>query len=199
MPVRERCVTVYQHACLQITGILFSLIFGGTPVFAAKEVGVRHEGVTQLVGRVISTPCSIVMSNRYQTVDFSPLTMTKLSTAVEREQQTRPFDIELRDCGSVYSTIDSKTWVIRFDGHAARNIYAFVLQGPSQGLGVSVLDNTKNILIPGESYPLFKSVLRQGKSGQTLFLRYFLRLELTGKPLQAGSYQGLVRFFIDYQ
>ncbi|MEQ4672417.1 type 1 fimbrial protein, partial [Providencia manganoxydans] len=90
-------MTVYQHACLQITGILFSLIFGGTPVFAAKEVGVRHEGVTQLVGRVISTPCSIVMSNRYQTVDFSPLTMTKLSTAVEREQQTRPFDIELRD------------------------------------------------------------------------------------------------------
>nr|WP_237611675.1 MULTISPECIES: fimbrial protein [Proteus] len=159
----------------------------------------RHEGVTQLVGSVISTPCSIVMSNRYQTVDFSSLTMTKLSTAVEREQQTRPFDIELRDCGSVYSTIDSKTWTIRFDGQGADNIHAFVLQGPSQGLGVSVLDNTKNILIPGESYPLFKSVLRQGKSGQTLFLRYFLRLELTGKPLQAGSYQGLVRFFIDYQ
>ncbi|XWR69721.1 hypothetical protein AHYW_002803 [Providencia manganoxydans] len=199
MPVRERWVAVYQHVGLQITGILFSLIFGGTPVFAAKEVGMRHEGVTQLVGSVISTPCSIVMSNRYQTVDFSSLTMTKLSTAVEREQQTRPFDIELRDCGSVYSTIDSKTWTIRFDGQGADNIHAFVLQGPSQGLGVSVLDNTKNILIPGESYPLFKSVLRQGKSGQTLFLRYFLRLELTGKPLQAGSYQGLVRFFIDYQ
>ncbi|OHT25075.1 fimbrial protein [Providencia stuartii] len=187
-------MAVYQHVGLQITGILFSLIFGGTPVFAAKEVGMRHEGVTQLVGSVISTPCSIVMSNRYQTVDFSSLTMTKLSTAVEREQQTRPFDIELRDCGSVYSTIDSKTWTIRFDGQGADNIHAFVLQGPSQGLGVSVLDNTKNILIPGESYPLFKSVLRQGKSGQTLFLRYFLRLELTGKPLQAGSYQGLVRF-----
>ncbi|EOH6342441.1 fimbrial protein, partial [Providencia stuartii] len=23
--------------------------------------------------------------------------------------------------------------------------------------------------------------------------------ELTGQPIQAGSYQGLVRFFIDYQ
>lgn len=192
-------MAVYQHVGLQITGILFSLIFGGTSVFAAKEVGMRHEGVTQLVGSVISTPCSIVMSNRYQTVDFSTLTITKLATAVEREQQTRPFDIELRDCGSVYSSIDSKTWTIRFDGQSADDIHAFVLQGPSQGLGVSVLDNTKNVLIPGETYPLFESVLRQGKSGQTLFLRYFLRLELTGKPLQAGSYQGLVRFFIDYQ
>lgn len=192
-------MAVYQHVGLQITGILFSLILSGTSAFAAKEVGMRHEGVTQLVGSVISTPCSIVMSNRYQTVDFSALTMTKLATAVEREQQTRPFDIELRDCGSVYSSIDSKTWTIRFDGQSADDIHAFVLQGPSQGLGVSVLDNTKNVLIPGETYPLFESVLRQGKSGQTLFLRYFLRLELTGKPLQAGSYQGLVRFFIDYQ
>ncbi|CAK6617633.1 TPA: fimbrial protein [Providencia stuartii] len=192
-------MAVYQRVSLQTTGILFSLILGGTSAFGANEVGMRHEGVTQLVGSVISTPCSIVMSNRDQTVDFSSLTLTMLSTAVAREQQTRPFDIELRDCGSVYSTLDSKTWTIRFDGQGADNIDAFALQGPSQGLGVSVLDNTKNIVIPGEIYPLFDSVLRQGQSGQTLFLRYFLRLELTGKPLQAGRYHGLVRFFIDYQ
>ncbi|AFH94307.1 type 1 fimbrial protein [Providencia stuartii] len=192
-------MAVYQRVSLQTTGILFSLILGGTSAFGANEVGMRHEGVTQLVGSVISTPCSIVMSNRDQTVDFSSLTLTMLSTAVAREQQTRPFDIELRDCGSVYSTLDSKTWTIRFDGQGADNIDAFALQGPSQGLGVSVLDNTKNIVIPGETYPLFDSVLRQGQSGQTLFLRYFLRLELTGKPLQAGRYHGLVRFFIDYQ
>lgn len=192
-------MAVYQRVSLQTTGILFSLILGGTSAFGANEVGMRHEGVTQLVGSVISTPCSIVMSNRDQTVDFSSLTLTMLSTAVAREQQTRPFDIELRDCGSVYSTLDSKTWTIRFDGQGADNIDAFALQGPSQGLGVSVLDNTKNIVIPGETYPLFDSVLRQGQSGKTLFLRYFLRLELTGKPLQAGRYHGLVRFFIDYQ
>lgn len=192
-------MAVYQRVSLQTTGILFSLILGGTSAFGANEVGMRHEGVTQLVGSVISTPCSIVMSNRDQTVDFSSLTLTMLSTAVAREQQTRPFDIELRDCGSVYSTLDSKTWTIRFDGQGADNIDPFALQGPSQGLGVSVLDNTKNIVIPGETYPLFDSVLRQGQSGQTLFLRYFLRLELTGKPLQAGRYHGLVRFFIDYQ
>ncbi|EMF4711271.1 fimbrial protein [Providencia stuartii] len=192
-------MAVYQRVSLQTTGILFSLILGGSSAFGANEVGMRHEGVTQLVGSVISTPCSIVMSNRDQTVDFSSLTLTMLSTAVAREQQTRPFDIELRDCGSVYSTLDSKTWTIRFDGQGVDNIDAFALQGPSQGLGVSVLDNTKNIVIPGETYPLFDSVLRQGQSGQTLFLRYFLRLELTGKPLQAGRYHGLVRFFIDYQ
>lgn len=192
-------MAVYQGFGLQIIGVLFSFILGGTSVFGAEEIGVRHEGVTQLVGSVISTPCSIVMPNRYQTVDFSSLTMTMLSTAVQREQQTQPFEIELRDCGSLYTSIDSKTWTIRFDGQGAKNINAFVLQGPSKGLGVTVLDNTKNVLIPGEIYPLFDNMLRQSKSGQTLFLRYFLRLELTGQPLQAGSYKGLVRFFIDYQ
>ncbi|SUC78735.1 fimbrial protein StdA [Providencia stuartii] len=154
----------------------------------------RHEGVTKLVGSVISTPCSIVMSNRDQTVDFSSLTLTMLSTAVAREQQTRPFDIELRDCGSVYSTLDSKTWTIRFDGQGADNIDAFALQGPSQGLGVSVLDNTKNIVIPGETYPLFDSVLRQGQSGANpLFALFFTaradRKAATSRTLsRAGSF-----------
>ncbi|MBP6122348.1 MULTISPECIES: fimbrial protein [Providencia] len=192
-------MAVFQRFSLQITGVLLLFIFSMASGLGAKEIGMRHEGVTQLVGSVISTPCSIVMSNRYQTVDFSSLTLTKLSTAMVREQEARPFDIELRDCGSVYTSIDSKTWTIRFDGKRAENIDAFVLEGPSQGLGVSVLDNTKNTLIPGKAYPLFDSVLRQGKSGQTLFLRYFVQLELTGKPLQSGRYQGLVRFFIDYQ
>ncbi len=85
--------------------------------------------------------------------------------------------------------------MIRFDGQSVSNINAFILQGTSKGLGVSVLDNNKNALIPGETYPLFDSVLRQDKSGQILYLRYFLRLELTGEPLRAGDYQGLVRFF----
>lgn len=192
-------MAVYQRVCLQITGLLFSLILGETSAVGAKEIGIRHEGVTQLVGSVISTPCSIVMANRYQTVDFSSLTITMLSTLVGREQLARPFVIELRDCGSIYSSIDSKTWTIRFDGQGVDNINAFTLQGPSKGLGISLLDNAKNVLVPGEAYPLFDSVLRQNKSGETFFLRYFLRLELTGKPLQAGSYQGLVRFSIDYQ
>lgn len=192
-------MSVYQRVGLQITGIIFSLIVGGEPALGAKEIGMRHEGITQLVGSVISTPCSIVMPNREQTVDFSSLTMTMLSTAAAREQHTHSFEMELRDCGSVYSSIDSKTWTIRFEGQSVSNINAFVLEGPSEGLGVSVLDDTMNVLIPGENYPLFDSVLLQNKSGNTLILRYFLRLELTGKPLQAGSYQGLVRFFIDYQ
>ncbi|WP_300004061.1 fimbrial protein [uncultured Cedecea sp.] len=192
-------MTVYKSIGLQMTGSLFLLVLSITAALAAKEVGMRNEGVTQLVGSVISTPCSIVMKDRYQAVDFSSLTMPMLSAVVEREKRIRPFEIELRDCGNVYNVIDSKTWMIRFDGQNANDINAFILQGPSQGLGVSVLDNTKNMLIPGETYPLFDSVLRQGKSGETLFLRYFLQLELTGKPLEAGSYRGLVRFFIDYQ
>ena len=72
------------------------------------------------------------------------------------------------------------------------------MQGTSKGLGVSVLDNNKNALIPGETYPLFDSVLRQDKSGQILYLRYFLRLELTGEPLRAGDYQDWF-VFIHYQ
>nr|WP_274706613.1 fimbrial protein [Proteus mirabilis] len=193
----EKKVAIYRRIGLQVIGSLLSLISSTALAFDPKVI--EHEGSTYLVGSVISTPCSIVMSNRYQTVDFSSLTLAMLSSKEKRKQQTLPFEIELRDCGSIYTSIDSKTWMIRFDGQSVSNINAFILQGTSKGLGVSVLDNNKNALIPGETYPLFDSVLRQDKSGQILYLRYFLRLELTGEPLRAGDYQGLVRFFIHYQ
>ncbi|WP_249718707.1 fimbrial protein [Proteus faecis] len=167
--------------------------------YAANGVGTRYEGKTQIVGSVIATPCSIIMKNRYQTVDFSSLTLEELSTTTSRESLIKPFYIELKDCGSLYSLKDSKAWVIRFDGKSSEYINAFILQGPSKGLGISVLDNTKNILMPGRNYPLFNNVLRKDKSGNTFLLRYFLRLELTGMPFKAGNYQGLIRFFIDYQ
>lgn len=186
-------MAIYRRIGLQVISSLLSLISSTALAFDPKVI--EHEGSTYLVGSVISTPCSIVMSNRYQTVDFSSLTLAMLSSKEKREQQTLPFEIELRDCGSIYTSIDSKTWMIRFDGQSVSNINAFILQGTSKGLGVSVLDNNKNVLIPGETYPLFDSVLRQDKSGQILYLRYFLRLELTGEPLRAGDYQGLVRFF----
>ncbi|WP_151979795.1 fimbrial protein [Acinetobacter guerrae] len=182
-----------------LVGISFSLFLAVSPALNAKEIGLRNLGKAELIGSVISTPCSIVMPNRDQTVNFLPSTLPMLSNALVREQQIQSFEIELRDCGSAYNAIDTKTWSIRFDGYNANNINAFVLQGPSQGLGVSLLDNEMNTLKMGESYSLFESLSRYDKDGQVIFLRYFLRLEPTGKPLQAGSYQGLVRFFIDYQ
>lgn len=188
----------YQSFALQIISSLIALIIAVTNA-KAVEIGVRNEGTAQIIGSVISTPCSIVMQNRYQAVNFSSLTFDMLATQAAREAHVTPFEIELRDCGSVFDSIDSKTWTIRFDGKQAENISAFLLQGPSRGLGVAVLDNGKNKIIPGGIYPLYNNVLRRDKSGKTLFLRYFLQLELTGQPIQAGSYQGLVRFFIDYQ
>lgn len=188
-----------QRFILQLISSFLVFHSGISISYSANEIGMRHEGNAQLVGSVISTPCSIVMKDRYQTVDFSSLTLAALSSTSYREQYSQPFEIELHDCGSIYSLIDSKTWSVRFDGQSAEHINAFVLQGPSKGLGVSVLDDSKQILTPGHYYPLYDSVLRQEKSGQTLFLRYFLQLELTGEPIQAGNYQGLIRFFIDYQ
>ena len=190
-------MTIYQR--IRVISLIFMSFSNFETAFAAKKVGMKHEGITQLAGSVIAAPCSIVMNNRYQTVNFTPLALNRLSTKAQREQHTHPFEIELRDCGSVYSNIDSKTWTIRFDGKSTENIEAFALQGPSQGLGVSVLDSEKKILTPGKNYSLFNSELRSDSAGDTLFLRYFMQLELTGMPIQAGDYQGLVSFFIDYQ
>ncbi|EKT57572.1 fimbrial protein [Providencia sneebia] len=194
-------MTSYLYKELRLTIILFFLLAFFNSVVEAKEIKLsKYLGHTKIIGSVVSSPCSIVMKDRYQTIDFSSLTMTELSTALEREQHNLPFEIELRDCGSIYSAVDKKTWFVRFEGNTAENINAFTLKGASQGLGVSVLDNKLNILVPGQLYPLIKNVLYDDtKHGQSLFLRYFLRLELTGKPLQAGNYQGLIRFFIDYQ
>lgn len=106
----------YQYVFSYIPKILMGLICGYSISVHAGQVGSRHQGATELVGRVVSTPCSIVMKNRYQTVDFSSLTLTMLSTQAQRNQKIQPFEIELRDCGSLYSSLDSKTWLIRFEG-----------------------------------------------------------------------------------
>lgn len=189
----------YQYVFSYIPKILMGLICGYSISVHAGQVGSRHQGATELVGRVVSTPCSIVMKNRYQTVDFSSLTLTMLSTQAQRNQKIQPFEIELRDCGSLYSSLDSKTWLIRFEGQHVENMNIFSLRGASQGLGISVLDKSMNILIPSHSYPLLNNELQKDKLGNSLLLNYFLRLELTGKPIQAGSYKGLIRFFIDYK
>lgn len=199
MHIEENKVLTYLFDVQKFVPILLIYFCGNFAAFGAKDIGVRHEGTAQMIGSVIAAPCSIMMKDRFQTVDFSSLALNLLSTKVSREEHSQPFEIELSNCGSLFSSLDSKTWVIRFDGHRASQINAFVLQGPSEGLGISVLDNTMQTLNPGESYSLFGYGLKQGKSGQTLVLRYFLQLELTGKPLQAGHYQGLIRFFIDYQ
>lgn len=200
MCVWRKAVSVYKQIGHQITRLIVLSIFGCFSLHSIVNAqNFTFNGVTKLMGNVIATPCSIVMQDRYQTINFSPLTLTMLATPSERERYNQPFIIELRDCGSVYSSVDSKTWLIRFDGQSAQHVNAFVLQGPSRGLGISVLDDKQQILIPNQNYLLSNSVLRQGKSGQTLFLRYFLQLELTGQPIHAGSYQGLIRFFIDYQ
>ncbi|MFN6887148.1 type 1 fimbrial protein, partial [Proteus mirabilis] len=59
-------MAIYRRIGLQLIGSLLSLISSTALAFDPKVI--EHEGSTYLVGSVISTPCSIVMSNRYQTV-----------------------------------------------------------------------------------------------------------------------------------
>ncbi|MDR2241686.1 MULTISPECIES: fimbrial protein [Providencia] len=191
---------VYQRVTRQLAQLMTITILTCLMISeAAANKKIELDGSATLKGIVIATPCSVVIENRFQTIDFSPLAIPLLGTKLQREQHNQPFIIELRDCGSLYSLLDSKTWSIRFAGETAEHIDAFVLRGASQGLGVSVLDSRFNTLIPGQYYPLVNNVLQQDKSGKALYLQYFLRLELTGRPIQAGNYQGLIRFFIDYQ
>lgn len=192
-------MSICQRVMVFIVKTIVILMGYSSLGLTADKVGIKHQGIAEITGKVVSTPCSIRMKDRYQSIHFTSLTLNALSTEVQREQTLLPFDIELHDCGSVYSRIDTKTWTIQFQGQPAENISAFVLQGPSQGLGVTLLNNDKQVLNPGQYYPLYNSVSRQDKAGQVLILRYFMQLALTGKPIQAGDYHGLIRFFIDYQ
>ncbi|EKT0592927.1 fimbrial protein [Morganella morganii] len=179
-----------------ITAIILGCI---TSAAYAGDAVLRKAGSARLTGTVISAPCSIAMKNRFQAVNITPLTLTVLSSSAVRDRYTQPFEIELRGCGSRFSSVDHKTWIIRFDGIRADNTDAFELQGPSRGLGISLSDNTRQLLTPGNNYPVHNSILRTDKSGNSLFLRYFIKPELTGMPLEAGSYQGLIRFSVNYE
>lgn len=193
-------VSIYQRSirCMALMITLGCVSFTG---YAKNTVDgfIQKAGTARLTGSVISSPCTIVMKSRYQAVNITPLTLTLLSESVNRDKYRQPFEIELQGCSSHFSSVDSKTWIIRFDGIRTENIDAFELQGPSRGLGVSLHDNTMKLLTPGTSYQLYNSMLLTDKSGKSLFLRYFLKPELTGLPVQAGSYQGLIRFSIDYK
>lgn len=193
-------VSIYQRS---IRGMALMITLGcvSSAGYAKNtEDAFQHKtGTASLTGSVISSPCTIVMKNQYQSVNIAPLTLSLLSESINRDKYRQPFEIELQGCSSRFSSVDSKTWIIRFDGIRAENIDSFELQGPSRGLGVSLHDNAMKPLTPGTNYPLHNNMLLMDKSGKSLFLRYFLKPELTGLPVQAGSYQGLIRFSIDYK
>ncbi len=164
----------------------------------ANELNYRYEGAAYMSGSIISTPCSIVMSNQYQVVDFSSLTIPMLSSDILLEEKEQSLIIELINCGNLFSNIDSKTWNIQFNGDVSSGFDSFLLTGPSRGLSILLLDKDKNLIYPNKIYPLKNSVLRNNKKTQ-LYLQFFLQLGLTGEYIQAGSYQGIISFFIDYQ
>lgn len=188
-----------EYLCYRAVKLLLACFAVSIFCLKAQDIGVRNMGFARLVGSVISTPCSIVLSKRDQIINFPSVRLITLSKAQYRDFRTKPFEIELRDCGNLEASLDSKTWKIKFNGPEAEGIDAFSLQGPSYGLGISILDNEKKKVIPGKSYPLVNSLIRGGKNRQSLFLRFFLQLELTGQSFQAGSYKGVVRFLIDYE
>lgn len=191
-------MAVYRRIGLHIIGFICYFISKGSHSFGV-EIGMRNIGITQLTGSVISTPCSINLSSRYQTIDFSYLTIAMLSTSVTRDNHIKPFYIELQNCGSNYTVIDSKSWIIRFEGQNVMDTNAILLQGPSEGVAISILDSSQNVLTLNKNYLLFNNLDALEKGINPLRLRYFLRMKLTGKSMQPGSYQGLVIYSIDYQ
>lgn len=185
----------YCHNLITILMSVFSFFINAQ----ANELNYRYEGITYMSGSIISTPCSIVMSNQYQVIDFSSLTIHMLSSDIFLEEKEKPLTIELINCGNLFSTIDSKTWNIQFNGYVSSNLDSFLLTGPSRGLSISILDKDKSLIYPNKIYSLKNSVLRTSNKQDRLYLQFFLQLGLTGEYIQAGDYQGIISFFIDYQ
>lgn len=165
----------------------------------ANSVNYPQEGMANLSGTVISTPCSIAMSNQLQLIDFSSLRLPLMSSKAFLDEKMKFFTIELINCGNLFNLTDSKTWSIRFDGEKPSSLDSFLLQGPSKGLSVYLYNEQKELVYPNKYYPISKSLLKVGESYPQLYLRYFLKLGLTGNTIQAGDYYGVIRFFIDYQ
>jgi P pilus assembly protein, pilin FimA len=160
---------------------------------AANALPERHDdGIVYLRGEVYSTPCSIDLKTRDQTIELDTLTesaINKSGTGLRHH-----FTVHLIKCllkpTSGNTASDGEYYTLAFD--QVENNGNFAIYGNVAGLALNVWDAEGMRAEPGK--PLSASDMDKDK----MDLNYSVQIIRDGSPLRMGNYQSLLRFRMDY-
>lgn len=148
-------------------------------------------GKVSMYGEIVDTACAIETESRDQTIDMGVIPVSVLKQF--GKAPPKPFHIQLVDCHvDRYSGTQNewKSFDVTFDGPASGEF--FTVSGEAKGVQLAMRDDQGIPIIAGK--PLPKKELIPGD----MTLNYELQLVTNNQRLQAGSYQTLLRFKIDY-
>jgi len=148
-------------------------------------------GKVSMHGEIVDTACAIKTESRDQTIDMGVIPLNVLKQF--GKAPPKPFNIQLVECRwERYPSTKGEwqTFNVTFDGPA--NGEFFTLNGEAKGVQLSIRDSQGIPVLAGK--PLPEGELISGK----MIMNYELQLVADNQRLQAGSYQTLLRFKIDY-
>lgn len=168
--------------------LIFGMLSVCSPAFSAPSQG---WGKVSMYGEIVDTACAIETGSRDQTIDMGVIPISVLKQS--GKAPSKPFNIQLVDCRwerYPSSKGEWQTFEVTFDGPS--NGEFFTVSGEAKGVQLSMRDDQGTTVIAGK--PLPKREIIPGD----MTLNYELQLVTDNQRLQAGSYQTLLRFKIDY-
>ena len=150
------------------------------------------DGIVYLRGEVFSTPCSIDLKTRDQTIELDNLTESGIKK--NGTGQRHYFTIHLIKCllkpASGNTVSDGEYYTLAFD--QVENKDTFAIYGNVTGLALNLWAADGMRAEPGK--PLAASDMDKDK----MDLNYSVQIIRDGSPLRTGDYQSLLRFRMDY-
>ncbi len=159
-----------------------------------KQNYVWWDGMAKFYGEVISSTCSIMTEDAYQSLSFGEHSIHELMS--NKAGIERGIGFRLQNCDWISSenrTFSGRRIHMIFDGVSDGEPDHFHLAGNVQGISLQILDSQ------GYSAKVGKSMPVQVVNKNTKEMRYTLRIIRNGMPLTPGSYHAVLRLRMVYE
>lgn len=153
---------------------------------------VAGHGRAKMNGEIIDSPCAIDAGSRFQTVSLGVISAAEIEQA--RHGAETKLTIHLINCSldsGPKGQANKHRFSVTFEGNASSGDL-FRLGGESEGIGLSIRDESGNRALPGRAM----SIEFIGDNNKDLL--YFFRIEKDQGSLQAGGYYSVIRFKLEY-
>ncbi|WP_154666999.1 fimbrial protein [Chania multitudinisentens] len=144
-------------------------------------------------GTIVVPACNIDVKSRDQVIEMGVLPFEQIVN--NSQALARPFSIGLVNCALKHAgdnILIRQHFRATFDGRNDGGYFG--VEGEARGVALALSDALGNEATPGEALPPQIPVL-QAKEMQ---LHYTARMVSNNQPLQAGTYNALVRYQLEY-